>query len=126
MSADEFSDDDEPPAKQIHLTSSSSLDLSTTTLTNASSSCNRSNKMQEIAASEIEKLLVKKLEQIIATQDQQTIMLDQILRQQTAQNVSQLQRPDDFPILPVTNKTDYRAVECFLSSEEKLTYMVSK
>ena len=106
MSADEFSDDDEPPAKQIHLTSSSSLDLSTTTLTNASSSCNRSNKMQEIAASEIEKLLVRKLEQIIATQDQQTIMLDQILRQQTAQNVSQLQRPDDFPILPVTNKTD--------------------
>ncbi|KAF2892023.1 hypothetical protein ILUMI_14150, partial [Ignelater luminosus] len=69
-------------------------------------------------------LLLRRVERIISTQDQQNIMLDNILRNLEVNN-RVLERPADFPNIPVSNKTEYRCVEEFLSKDENCTYMVS-
>ncbi|KAF2888112.1 hypothetical protein ILUMI_18061, partial [Ignelater luminosus] len=67
-------------------------------------------------------LLLRRVERIISTQDQQNIMLDNILRNLEVNN-SVLERPADFPNSPVSNKTEYRCVEEFLSKDENFSYM---
>ncbi|KAF2894463.1 hypothetical protein ILUMI_11707 [Ignelater luminosus] len=70
-------------------------------------------------------LLLRRVERIISTQDQQNIMLDNILRNLGVNN-KVLERPADFPNLPVSNKTEYRCVEEFLSKDENFTYMTKR
>ncbi|KAF2898856.1 hypothetical protein ILUMI_07314 [Ignelater luminosus] len=52
-------------------------------------------------------------------------MLDNILRNLEVIN-RVLERPADFPNLPVSNKTEYRCVEEFLSKDENFTYMTKR
>ncbi|KAF2891048.1 hypothetical protein ILUMI_15125 [Ignelater luminosus] len=61
----------------------------------------------------------------IKSRNQQNIMVDNILRNLEVNN-RVLERPADFPNLPVSNKTEYRCVEEFLSKDENFTYMKTK
>lgn len=70
-------------------------------------------------------LLLRRVEKLIAAQDQHSIILDNILRNQLLQNNDLIERPRDFPKLPILNKAEYRAVEEFLADPDKFSYMVS-
>ncbi|CAH1107454.1 unnamed protein product [Psylliodes chrysocephalus] len=69
--------------------------------------------------------ILRKLERVIATQDQQTIMLQNILRTQQSQNI-QYSRPDNYPELPVTNKKDFKNLESFLKDADNFVYMKTR
>jgi hypothetical protein len=69
-------------------------------------------------------LLLRKIEKLIATQDQHSILLDNMLRIQKLQNNNLIERPIDFPKLPIENKAEYRTVEEFLANPDKFSYMV--
>jgi hypothetical protein len=69
-------------------------------------------------------LLLRKVEKLVTTQDQYSILLDNILRIQKLQNNDLIERSRDFPKLPIENKEEYRAAEQFLANPDKFFYMV--
>lgn len=59
--------------------------------------------------------ILRQVEHIRAVQDQQTIKLDVIERNQQTSVIQQLQRPATMPTLPVSNKQEYNALQEFIS-----------
>lgn len=68
--------------------------------------------------------IVRKLEHVVNTQNQQTLMLNHILSSTQNTNITSLNKPQDLPSLPVNNKQEYKNLEEFLKSEEKFNYLV--
>ena len=55
-------------------------------------------------------LILKRLEQIIEIQEQHTVLLNNIYRNQETQNISVIKRPTVVPNLPVTTKEEYKEI----------------
>ncbi|KAF2889257.1 hypothetical protein ILUMI_16916, partial [Ignelater luminosus] len=135
-SSDDFSSDvDETEVQSMTQHNEESFDTTITYKSGTSSSLcslksnnapvsSRSSNVSSSSTPAIE-LLLRPVERIISTRDQQNIVLDNILRNLEVNN-RVLERPADFPNLPVSNKTEYRCVEELLSKDENLTYMTKR
>ena len=64
------------------------------------------------------------MEQIIEIQEQHTVLLNNIYRNQETQNISVIKRPTVVPNLPVTTKAEYKELEEFLKIKDNFDYMV--
>ncbi|KAF2886241.1 hypothetical protein ILUMI_19932 [Ignelater luminosus] len=124
-SSDEFSSDvDETEVQSMTQHNEDSFDMTITYKSGTSSSlCSlKSNNtpVSSVSSSSTPaiELLLRRVERIISTQDQQNIMLDNILRNLEVNN-RVLERPADFSNLPVSNKTEYFSVCIYYRREEK-------
>lgn len=126
-SSSDFSDEDSstvpsfistPSASDVTVSATPSLEESTSRVPTPNSESGN------MYASSFNHIMLKKLEQLVATQDQQSIVLNNILRLQQSQSIQHLERPLTMPDLPVNNKMGYKSVEEFLTNTDNFQYMV--
>ncbi|KAF5306589.1 hypothetical protein FQR65_LT18536 [Abscondita terminalis] len=68
--------------------------------------------------------ILRRVEQLSAVQNQQTIILNSLLQANQSCSNQTLNKPEDFPVLPINSKPEYKALEEFLKVEDKFNYMV--
>lgn len=129
-SSEEFTDDDidnnhiSKNAKHNNSTSSDDI-ASTITVESGVASPSTSAGSSFVNDRYILETILRKLEHVINTQNQQSLVLNNILSSNQAASSLSLNKPADIPSLPVNSKPEYKALEEFLKNEEKYNYMVS-
>lgn len=71
-----------------------------------------------------EERVMHRLEKIVATQEQSSIKIDQILRHLNS-NITADSRPENLPSLPLETKVEFKEIEQLLLDKTTYNYLVS-